>query len=112
MVTKLHLPHAIVVRLHVRKSNVVILTPETAVTVGVCEQQPILVGRIFHPGRAKSNQLHAFERWPHKQSCHRLSFKRSGTIQYKWALEPCRGLFPWLGISDGRRLYVGLAVSP
>ncbi len=35
MVTRLHLPHAIVVSLHVRKSNVVILTPETAVTVGV-----------------------------------------------------------------------------
>ncbi len=33
--TRLHLPYAIVVRLHVRKSNVVILTPETAVTVGV-----------------------------------------------------------------------------
>ncbi len=32
---RFHLPHAIVVRLHVRKSNVVILTPETAVTVGV-----------------------------------------------------------------------------
>ncbi len=31
MVTRLHLPHAIVVRLHVRKSNVVILTPGTAV---------------------------------------------------------------------------------
>ncbi len=31
MVIRLHLPHAIVVRLHVRKSNVVILTPETAV---------------------------------------------------------------------------------
>ncbi len=31
----LHLPHAIVVRLHVRKSNGVILTPETLVTVGV-----------------------------------------------------------------------------
>ncbi len=31
----LHLPHAIVVRLLVRKNNVVILTPETAVTVGV-----------------------------------------------------------------------------
>ncbi len=30
MVTRLHLPHAIVERLHVRKSNVVILTPETA----------------------------------------------------------------------------------
>ncbi len=29
------LPHAIVVRLHVRKGNVVILPPETAVTVGV-----------------------------------------------------------------------------
>ncbi len=35
LVTRLHLPHAIVVRLHVCKSNVVILTPETAVTVGV-----------------------------------------------------------------------------
>ncbi len=35
MVTRLHLPHAIVVMLHVRKSNVVILTPETAGTVGV-----------------------------------------------------------------------------
>ncbi len=31
--TRLQLPHAIVVRLHVRKSNVVILTPETAVGV-------------------------------------------------------------------------------
>ncbi len=30
------LPHAIVVRLHERKVNVVILTPETASTVGVC----------------------------------------------------------------------------
>ncbi len=35
LVTRLHLPHAIVVRLHVRKINVVIPTPETAVTVGV-----------------------------------------------------------------------------
>ncbi len=35
MVTRLHLPHAIVVRLNVRKGNVVILTPETAVNVGV-----------------------------------------------------------------------------
>ncbi len=35
LVTRLHLPHTIVVRLHVRKSNVVILTPETAATVGV-----------------------------------------------------------------------------
>ncbi len=35
MVARLDLPHAIVVRLHVRKSNVVILTPETAGTVGV-----------------------------------------------------------------------------
>ncbi len=33
--TRLHLPHAIVVKLRVRKRNVVILTPETAVTVGV-----------------------------------------------------------------------------
>ncbi len=29
--TRLHLPHTIVVRLHVRKSNVVILTPETVI---------------------------------------------------------------------------------
>ncbi len=35
ILTRLHLPHAIVARLHVRKSNVVILTPETAVAVGV-----------------------------------------------------------------------------
>ncbi len=35
MVTRLHLPHAIVVRLYVHKSNVVILTPGTAVIVGV-----------------------------------------------------------------------------
>ncbi len=35
MVTSLHLPHAIVVRLHVRKSNVVILTPETAVILSI-----------------------------------------------------------------------------
>ncbi len=34
MVTRLYLPHAIVVRLHVHKSNVVILTPETAVKFG------------------------------------------------------------------------------
>ncbi len=31
MVTRLHLPHTIIVRLHVRKSNVVILIQETAV---------------------------------------------------------------------------------
>ncbi len=35
LVTKLHLPHAIVVILHVRTSNVAILTLETAGTVGV-----------------------------------------------------------------------------
>ncbi len=35
MVTRLHLPYAILVRLHVRKSNVVTLTPETVCTVGV-----------------------------------------------------------------------------
>ncbi len=35
LVLRLHLPHAIVVRLHVRKSNVVILTAETAGTGGV-----------------------------------------------------------------------------
>ncbi len=34
-VTRLHLPHAIVVRLHEHKINIVILTPETAGTVGV-----------------------------------------------------------------------------
>ncbi len=35
LVTRLPLPHAIEVRLHVRKSNAIILTPETVVTVGV-----------------------------------------------------------------------------
>ncbi len=35
LVTRLHLPHAMVVRLHVHKINVVILTPETASIVGV-----------------------------------------------------------------------------
>ncbi len=30
LATRLHLPHAVVVSLHLRKSNVVILTPETA----------------------------------------------------------------------------------
>ncbi len=35
LVTSLHLPREIAVRLHVPKCNVVILTPETAVTVGV-----------------------------------------------------------------------------
>ncbi len=36
LVTRLlHLPHAVVVRFHVRKISVVILTPETAGTVGV-----------------------------------------------------------------------------
>ncbi len=35
MVTRLHLPHATAMRLHVRKSNVVILTPETVDAVGV-----------------------------------------------------------------------------
>ncbi len=36
MVTRLNLPHVIVVRLHVRKNKVVIiLTPETVGTVGV-----------------------------------------------------------------------------
>ncbi len=35
LVTRLHLPHAIAVRLHMRNINSVILTPETAVTVGV-----------------------------------------------------------------------------
>ncbi len=33
--TRLDLPHAIVVRLHVHKADVVILTPETTGTVGV-----------------------------------------------------------------------------
>ncbi len=33
LVTRLHQPHAIVVNLHVRKINVVILTPVTAVPV-------------------------------------------------------------------------------
>ncbi len=35
LMTRLHLPHAIVVRLHVRKGNVVILTPEMAGPFGV-----------------------------------------------------------------------------
>ncbi len=35
LVTRLHLPHAMAMKLHVRKSNVVILILETAVTVGV-----------------------------------------------------------------------------
>ncbi len=35
LVTRLRLPHAIVVRLHVRKINVVILIAETAGTGGV-----------------------------------------------------------------------------
>ncbi len=35
LVTRLQLPHAIVVRLHVRNCNVVILTSKTVVTVGV-----------------------------------------------------------------------------
>ncbi len=47
LLTRLQLPHALVVRLHVRKSNVVILTPET-----MFEQQPFLIGRVFHPGRS------------------------------------------------------------
>ncbi len=35
LVTRLHLLHAIVMRFHVHKINVVILTPEMAGTVGV-----------------------------------------------------------------------------
>ncbi len=35
LVTRLHLPPPIVMRLHVRKTNVVILTAETASTAGV-----------------------------------------------------------------------------
>ncbi len=35
LVTRLHLPHAIVVRLHERKNNVVIPTPETEDKVSV-----------------------------------------------------------------------------
>ncbi len=35
LVTRLHLPHAIVMRLHVYKDNVVIFTLETEGTVGV-----------------------------------------------------------------------------
>ncbi len=48
--TRLHLPHAIVVGLHVRKINVVVLTPETVGTVGVwavgCSSPRVLV--ILH----------------------------------------------------------------
>ncbi len=40
--TKLRLPHAIVVRSHVRKGGVVILTPETAVIVS--SSQSLSVG--------------------------------------------------------------------
>ncbi len=35
LVTRIHLLHAILVRLHVRKSNAVILTPERVGTVDV-----------------------------------------------------------------------------
>ncbi len=35
LMKRLHLPHAIVMRLYVLKSNVVILTPETMVTDGI-----------------------------------------------------------------------------
>ncbi len=35
LVTRLRLPHAIVVRLHLRKSNVVILTQKMAGEIGV-----------------------------------------------------------------------------
>ncbi len=35
LVTRLHPPHATEVKLHVHKAGVVILTPETEVTVGV-----------------------------------------------------------------------------
>ncbi len=35
MATRLHLPHAIEKRLHVHKIDVVILTPETAGSIGV-----------------------------------------------------------------------------
>ncbi len=44
LVTRLHLPHAILVRLHVRKNNIVILTPETAVTAGVSSSLSWSVG--------------------------------------------------------------------
>ncbi len=47
----LHLPHAIVVRLLVRKTAVVISIPETADPFCVWAVT-ILVGRIFHPGRS------------------------------------------------------------
>ncbi len=35
LVARLYLPHAVAVRLHVRKVNIVILTPESADTVSV-----------------------------------------------------------------------------
>ncbi len=35
LIVRLHLPHAIVARLYVRKSDVIILTQETSGTVGV-----------------------------------------------------------------------------
>ncbi len=43
LVTRLHLSHTIVVKLHVRKANVVILTPEMTDTVGVWA--------VAYPGR-------------------------------------------------------------
>ncbi len=49
--TGLHQPHALIVRLHVRKSNVLILTPELHSQL-VFEQWPIHVGRLFHPGQS------------------------------------------------------------
>ncbi len=46
MVTRLHLPHAIIVRLRALLIDVVILTPETAVTVGVLSSSPSLSVRF------------------------------------------------------------------
>ncbi len=51
MVTRLHLPHAIVVRLHVRKATL-LSSHRKRRSQKVYDQKPILVGRIFHLGRS------------------------------------------------------------
>ncbi len=42
MVARLHLPHAIEVRLHAHQIDVVILTPQTVGTVGALDGSPSL----------------------------------------------------------------------
>ncbi len=50
--TRLHLPHAIVVRLHVPEIHVVILTPETVDKFGVLSSSLILSVGFFIQGEA------------------------------------------------------------